>query len=500
MPQAKILIVEDENITALELRERLKEWGYLVLATVATGAKAIEKAREIEPDLILMDIFLKGPMDGIDAAEKIHETSDIPIIYLTAYADDQTLARAKNTTPYGYILKPFQGRELQILIDMTLYKHRTGQELRQYRDHLEDLVQERTAELSRANQQLGQEITVRQHIEEELRQAKEAAEIANRAKSQFLANMSHELRTPLNWILGYTQILSRFSDVTEQHQTYLKNIQQSGEHLLTLLNDILEITAMDKSRTAAEPQAFDLTETLNTLSEIIQFRAKEKGLSFLYEQNGLLPERVYGDERRLRQVLLSLLGNAIKFTVQGSVIFRVRTLEPSQLSIVKLRFSAEDTGVGIPADQLERIFSPFEQVSKELPSAGGSGLGLTISRRLVRQLGSELYVNSTIGQGSIFWFDLEFPIRADLADEADEGSSERIASFESEQSQLISPPKEFLTRLYELALMGDILEIRRYIEELISDVPQFIRFFLPLRQMAKEVKLTAIRNFLEPYL
>lgn len=499
MPQAKILIVEDEKITALELRERLKEWGYLVPATAATGVNAIEKARETEPDLILMDILLKGTMDGIQAAEKIRETSDIPIIYLTAYADDQTLTRAKNTTPYGYILKPFQGRELQILIDMALYKHRTERELRQYRDHLEDLVQERTAELSAANQQLEQEIVVRQQIEEELRKAKETAESANRAKSQFLANMNHELRTPLNWILGYTHILSRFSDVTEQHRAYLKNIQQSGEHLLTLLSDILEITSQENGRTVTAPRDFHLIQTLNTLSEIMQFRAKEKGITFLYEQEHTLPIMAHGDERRLRQVILNLLGNAIKFTGQGSVTFRVRKLESSQPASLKLRFLVEDTGVGIPVDQLEHIFSPFEKISTDLPSTGGPGLGLTISRRLVRQLGSELYVESMVGQGSIFWFDLEFPVRENQENETNEGNNEPAVFVENDQCQLIPPPKEFITPLYNLALIGDILEIRRSLEELISDMPQYNRFFLPLRQMAKEVKLTAIRKFLEPY-
>ena len=171
MTETKIMIVEDEYIMALELEDRLRDWGYLVSAAVSSGEEAIKKAAETELDLVLMDIHLKGNVDGVEAAEQIKARHEIPVIYMTAYSDEQTLQRAKITEPHGYILKPFEERELRILIEMALYKHQVEKELKQYRDHLEELVTERTTDLVRSNEQLQKEISERKKAETQLEQA-----------------------------------------------------------------------------------------------------------------------------------------------------------------------------------------------------------------------------------------------------------------------------------------------------------------------------------------
>lgn len=171
MTETKVMIVEDEYIMALELEDRLKDWGYLVSAAVSSGEEAIRKAAETELDLVLMDIHLKGNVDGVEAAEQIKARHDIPVIYMTAYSDEQTLQRAKITEPHGYILKPFEERELRILIEMALYKYQVEKELKQYRDHLEELVTERTTDLVRSNEQLQKEISERKRAESQLEQA-----------------------------------------------------------------------------------------------------------------------------------------------------------------------------------------------------------------------------------------------------------------------------------------------------------------------------------------
>ena len=246
------------------------------------------------------------------------------------------------------------------------------------------------------------------------RDARVSAELASRAKSEFLTCMSHELRTPLNGILGFTQILQRDKSLSERQDRGLKIIQQSGQHLLTLINDILDLARIDVAKLELFPTDVNLPAFLQVVCDIIRVKADEKGLQFVYLAAPDLPTTVRVDEKRLRQVLLNLLSNAAKFTDTGQVTLRVMRLQTPPVdsaagTMARLRFEVEDDGIGINEAQLVRLFKPFEQVSDLTRREGGTGLGLAISRQLIRLMGGDIQVNSRLGEGSIFWFEVDLP-------------------------------------------------------------------------------------------
>ncbi len=250
------------------------------------------------------------------------------------------------------------------------------------------------------------DLTERKQAEKE-RDARRQAEAASQAKSDFLASMSHELRTPLNGILGYAQILAREPDLNERERRGVDVIQKSGAHLLTLINDLLDLAKIEAGKLDLGVGEIALGSFLIDISDIVAVSAHERGIDLVCVTDPALPRAVRGDELRLRQVLLNLLGNAVKFTDHGEVRLTVN-LTPNG----RLKFEVADTGIGIATDELETIFQPFDQVGDAARRATGTGMGLAISRRIVRLMGGDILVESRPGEGCRFWFELDLPITA----------------------------------------------------------------------------------------
>ena len=268
-----------------------------------------------------------------------------------------------------------------------------------------------------------------------------AIDIANNAKSEFLANMSHELRTPLNGILGYAQILENSKTLTEKEKHGIGIIRSCGLNLLTLINDILDISKIEAHKMELRPTDFYLPSLLQGVVEICRFKAEEKNIDFIYQPAANLPTGITGDDKRLRQVLINLLGNAIKFTDNGGVTFKVDLMTnyriADQQEMTKIRFQIQDTGVGMSPTQIEKIFLPFEQLGDSTHQTEGTGLGLAISQKIVELMGSSIKVKSKFGVGSVFEFEIEFLIPDNWTESNTITSGGRITGYSGSRRKIM---------------------------------------------------------------
>jgi PAS domain S-box-containing protein len=322
-----------------------------------------------------------------------------------------------------------QGADLILIGNDVTARRQAEEELKRTLEALEKRVEERTAELN---------------------EARIAADTANKAKSEFLANMSHELRTPLNGILGYAQILRRSKNLGQTELREVDVIAQSGTHLLMLINDVLDLAKVESRVMELHPNEFHFLSFLRSTAEMCRVRAEQKGLTFVYTPVSPLPVGVYTDERRLRQVLINLLGNAIKFTEKGAVSLKVSKVQSGEEERVggagkegdarkvhTIRFEIEDTGCGISADSLDQIFQPFKQVGDKKQRSEGTGLGLAISQRLASLMGSSIKVKSEPGKGSVFSIELTLAEASNWAESATRTAQGLIVGYEGRRQRLL---------------------------------------------------------------
>jgi signal transduction histidine kinase len=365
-----------------------------------------------------------------------------------------------------------KNRELQQDI---VRRMQAEQELQRHRDHLEELVKERTAEL-----------TV----------AKERAEVANQAKSTFLSSMSHELRTPLTAVLGYTQMLLNRGNLAERQAAGLRTIRQSAEHLLALINDLLDLAKIEAGKYDLYEDTLDLPAFLHGIVDIIRVKAEQKGLRLVYESGDDLPP-VRADEKRLRQVLLNLLGNAVKFTDHGKIGLRVHCVR-RQRGRAELCFEVSDTGIGVRAEQLELIFQPFEQVGDMQRRFGGTGLGLSISRQLVRLMGGDIHVDSRPDIGSVFSFCVPVSLAEPGAVIAGRAQHAKPALPAAAGAAVLTvPPPAEMQELHRLALAGNMRDIQQYAAHIAGLDERYRPFAAKLQALANDYQSKAIVSLVE---
>ena len=452
-----ILVVEDSATQAARIKYLLESCNYRVEVT-ENGQKAMEWLSKNTPSLVISDIVMPE-MNGFELCEKIksdERTEGIPVILLTSLSNPEEVIEGVSCGADSFITKPYNneylisnikkllsekaapesktktlgieinynGGKRQIRTDpqkvikllLNIYQGaiyqnneliRTRDELRQLNERLEELVEERTKELKKDEAKI---LAFNAELEQRIAERTAQLDAANRAKSEFLANMSHEIRTPMNAVLGYAELLG-FMLEDKTQRDYIESIKSSGRSLLTLINDILDLSKIEAGKLELQFEFVNSQSFFSEFERIFSLRLSDKGLKFILEISSGTPEGIYVDDARLRQIILNLIGNAIKFTEKGSIRLKVYAENPQIITysigktdeFVDLIIEVTDTGIGISKEMQEEIFNPFVQVQgQDIKKYGGTGLGLAITHRLVQLMNGTIELQSQLNEGSSF--------------------------------------------------------------------------------------------------
>ena len=424
----QILIVEDSLTQALKLQYTLEQHDYIV-SVANNGQAALDYLKEHAPALVISDIVMPE-MDGYEMCRRIKEQEAlkaIPVILLTSLSDPVDVIRGLQCGADNFITKPYQedfliSRVNSVLVNRELRRTASGDwgfkiffKGKQYtitsdRMQMVDLLFSSFENAVQKNQELENAIRELKSTQEELAQAKEEAEKANQAKSLFLASMSHDIRTPMNGIIGMTD-LCLDTKLTDEQKEYLGMVKSSADSLLSLLNDILDFSKIEGDMLELEHIDFNLNNAVEDTVKSLAFLAHNKGLELACRIHRDVPVALVGDPGRLRQVIVNLAGNSLKFTEKGEVVVEVKVEDESEDYAI-LHFSVKDTGIGIPLEKQGKIFEAFSQADESTTRQyGGTGLGLSISSKLASMMGGKIWVESEPGEGSTFQFTAKFGLQ-----------------------------------------------------------------------------------------
>ncbi|MCA6585159.1 MAG: ATP-binding protein [Pseudanabaena sp.] len=499
----KVLICDDDTSVHLVTKLALdgfkfagRELEIISAFSGAEGIKILEKHPEIA--VILQDVIMETNDAGLQAVKYIRDVLKNPFVRIILRTGQPS------EFPESSVILNYDINDYKSKTELTAQKLFTSlvSSLRAYSTILSLAEsQQKFAQINAKLQELN--LNLEKLVKErtvELKIAKDQAERSNTAKSQFLRNMTHELRTPLNGILGYTQLLKKSNDPIER-QKGLDIIQRSGNHLLSLINDILDLSKIEAGKLDLDHEPFHLDGLLSSLIDTFKLQASKQGIQIVYQSVGKIPELVYGDAKRLRQVIFNLMGNAIKFTQEGVVSLTVQSTSND-----KIRFDICDSGIGIASENLSKIFQSFEQVVNPADMQSGTGLGLSISQKLVTLMGGELNVTSTLGKGSNFWLEISLPVYISLTpisldledtyyDATPDNTPSRLSSKISTDKCFI-PDHPIILELLELLETGDLSGLQERIRDLGEFDPRLKHFTEEIMILLRRGQLRKILNYL----